>query len=50
MDFLQGKIRDLASELIKPRKYNYSQDSLYNYLENNPTVKFQQALIKNKRG
>lgn len=50
MDYLSNKIRELAAELINTRKYNYSQEALYNFLEANPTVACQNSLIKNKRG
>lgn len=50
MDFFHSKIRTLASELIKSRKYNYSQDGLHNYLEANPSIKCHHAYVKNKRG
>lgn len=50
MDFIQSKIRALAGELIKSRKYNYSQEGLHNYLEANPGIKCHHTMVKNKRG
>lgn len=32
MDYIQSKIHEIACELIKHRRYNYCQDTLYTYL------------------
>lgn len=32
MNLLQEKLHCLANNLVHPRKYNYSQDSLYTFL------------------
>lgn len=50
MNYISSKIRELASELVKDRRYNYCEDTLLTYLEQHPTLKMQRPLIKNKRG
>ncbi len=50
MNYISSKIREVASELIKDRRYNYCEDTLLNYLEQHPSLKMQRSYIKNKRG
>ena len=50
MDFINSGIRQITSELIQPRKYNYCLDALDHFLDSNPDVTCKHSIIKNKRG
>ena len=50
MAFIEKVARDLASEIVKSRKYNYSYEALDNFLYNNPQITCSQFSLKNKRG
>ena len=50
MTFIEKLAKDLAAEIVKNRKYNYSYETLDTFLFNNPSVLSNQFTLKNKRG
>ena len=50
MTFIDKLAKDLAAEIVKNRKYNYSYETLDTFLFNNPSTTCNQFTLKNKRG
>ena len=50
MDFIQSGIRQLTSELIQHRKYNYCEDALDQFIDSHPAIVCKHSIVKNKRG